>query len=201
MRLQLHDKGYRWPPIGVEEEATCGNIMKVGRWQRRSPHNSIITQDVGMAYRLGRIPRSRGERAMKEEGGKNDGGQMMGRRVAGTGLTRVGEGGLEDCMRQRKEMKGVRGWEAHSATYQGKRYECVKLSTTFSDITGKIKETGRGLSVVEGRRKDRDRKIIYFNISQKTECGRMRKVGVELSKEGSQTGQEKSMQGSRWDTD
>lgn len=96
MRVQLHDKGYRWPPIGVEEVATCGNIMEVGRWQCKPPRNNIIIQDAVTVCKFGTIPRNRGDRVMKEVGGKNDddqtmkeGGKIsddrtMGRRVVGT---------------------------------------------------------------------------------------------------------------------
>jgi len=76
----------------VDEVETCGNIMKVGRWQCRSPRNIIIMQDIVMACRLGRILRSRGESEVEEEGGKNGGKRTMGRRVATKGLIRTGEG-------------------------------------------------------------------------------------------------------------
>jgi len=52
--------------------------------------------------------RNSGDQTMTE-GGKIDGDQITGHRIAGTRLLRIGEGDPTDCMRQRKETQGLKG--------------------------------------------------------------------------------------------
>lgn len=160
----------------MDEEATCGNMMKVRRWQCRPLLSIIIPQDVETACRQGRNPR-RGDDRVVEEGGRNGSERTMGRQVGGRILIRAGKGRAEDSMMLRKETKSDRSWLVFSATHLRKGYVSVKPSIAFSAISSKIKEKGRGVATAEGKRKERDVELFPVTTRQKTTIGRMRKGG------------------------
>lgn len=91
-------------------------------------------------------------------------------------------------MRQRKETQGFKGWVARFATCPGSRNTYVNQSSDYTEITGRSIEMGKGLTVAEDHRKEKDRELTYFNISQKTEGERVGKAEADTSKGGSRTG-------------
>lgn len=147
-------------PIGVKKAVTWEIIEKAGRWYDKLLCTKVIIHVDRTDCRQGIIPRSSGDGDVKGRGGKRGGALTIGRRFAGAGLSRGGEGDHGECMRQREEVQKNRGGQQGQVIGHGKRRAGESPVIFLCDSSDRSKDSGGGSRFKEGRRQQRDQPSI-----------------------------------------